>query len=308
MHINYIRTALRQACVPSLLEKFKEKKANVVAALRECMDAIYPSTSLEAMQECIVESLGNKNPSVKSETAFFLARAFARTQPTAINKKLLKLLVTTLIKTLNEPDPTVRDASAEALGTLLKLMGEKSVGPFLVEVDALKMAKIKECQEKAEIKVKVVGAKKERPATAPASKTSVAAASSAGNAASGASSRSGSTEPKPSSRPATAGNKRPVAKRAAGGGAPLAKSSSSAKVLTTEREMSLEEVQAKAEELLPADVLAGLIDSNWKNRLAACENILQMVGDFDTKQSGVSQVLVRTISARKPGLKVVLQF
>uniref|UniRef100_A0A0A1WXY4 Cytoskeleton-associated protein 5 n=1 Tax=Zeugodacus cucurbitae TaxID=28588 RepID=A0A0A1WXY4_ZEUCU len=296
------------ACIPSLLEKFKEKKANVVAALRESTDAIYPSTNLEAMQECIVESLGNKNPSVKSETAFFLARAFARTQPTAINKKLLKLLVTTLIKTLNEPDPTVRDASADALGTLLKLMGEKSVGPFLVEVDALKMAKIKECQEKAEIKVKVVGVKKERPATAPATKA-VAAASSAGNAASGASSRSGSTEPKAVSRPATAGNKKPVAKRAAGGGggagggAPLAKSASSAKVLATEREMSLEEVQAKAEELLPPDILAGLIDSNWKNRLAACENLLQVIGDFDAKQSGVSQVLVRMISARKPGLK-----
>ncbi|XP_054741345.1 protein mini spindles isoform X1 [Anastrepha obliqua] len=289
------------ACVPSLLEKFKEKKANVVAALRESMDAIYPSTSLEAMQESIVESLGNKNPNVKSETAFFLARAFARTQPTAINKKLLKLLVTTLIKTLNEPDPTVRDASAEALGTLLKLMGDKSVGPFLIEVDALKMAKIKECQEKAEIKVKVIGPKKERPATAPASKTSVAG--SAGNVGSGASSRSGSTEPKPVSRPATAGGKKSVKRAVGGGAAPLSKSASSAKMLATEREMSLEEVQAKAEELLPADVLSGLIDSNWKNRLAACENLLQTIGDFDAKQPGLSQVLVRTISARKPGLK-----
>ncbi|XP_017478345.1 PREDICTED: cytoskeleton-associated protein 5 isoform X2 [Rhagoletis zephyria] len=293
------------ACVPSLLEKFKEKKANVVAALRESMDAIYPSTNLEAMQECIVESLGNKNPNVKSETAFFLARAFARTQPTALNKKLLKLYVTTLIKTLNEPDPTVRDASAEALGTLLKLMGEKSVGPFLIEVDALKMAKIKECQEKAEIKIKVVGVKKERPATAPASKTSVAAASSAGNVGSGASSRSGSTEPKSVSRPATAGGKKSGVKRVAGGGsaAPLSKSASSAKVLATERELPLEEVQAKAEELLPPDVLSGLIDTNWKNRLAACENLLQTIGDFDAKQTGLSQTLVRTVSARKPGLK-----
>ncbi|XP_067640391.1 protein mini spindles isoform X2 [Eurosta solidaginis] len=290
------------AVIPSLLEKFKEKKANVVAALRESMDAIYPATNLEAMQECIVESLGNKNPSVKSETAFFLARAFARTQPTVLNKKLLKLLVTTLIKTLNEPDPTVRDASAEALGTLLKLMGDKAVGPFLIEVDALKMAKIKECQEKAEIKVKVVGVKKERPATAPTSKRSAAAAS---NVGSGASSRSASTELKPISRPATAGNKKTVVKRAAasGGTAPLSKSASSAKVLATERELSLEEVQAKAEELLPPDVLAGLIDSNWKNRLAACETLLQTVGEFDAKQTGLSQILVRTISARKPGLK-----
>lgn len=292
-----------QACIPSLLEKFKEKKSNVVAALRDAMDAIYPSTSLEAMQEHIVESLGNKNPSVKSETASFLSRAFARTQPTAINKKLLKLLVSTLIKTLNESDPTVRDCSADAIGTLLKLMGEKHVGPFLVDVDALKMAKIKECQDKAEIKVKIAGAKKERPATAPAASSK--------SASSAAQSRGGSSEPKAVSRPATAGVKKVAAKKpggasgggSGGGGAPISKSASTSKVLTTEREMAPEEVQGKADELLPPNVLAGLVDSNWKNRLAAVESLLQQISDFDTKMPGISQVLIRTVSGRKPGLK-----
>uniref|UniRef100_A0A1I8P7A2 TOG domain-containing protein n=1 Tax=Stomoxys calcitrans TaxID=35570 RepID=A0A1I8P7A2_STOCA len=292
------------ACIPSLLEKFKEKKSNVVLALREAMDAIYPSTNLEAMQEHIVESLGNKNPSVKSETASFLARAFSRTQPAAINKKLLKVLVATLIKTLNESDPTVRDCSAEAIGTLLKLMGEKQVGPFLVDVDALKMAKIKECQDKAEIKIKVAGAKKERPSTAPTSAPS-------SRAASATAPKGGSNEPKPVSRPATAGAKKVVAKKTGaiagggggGGGAPLSKSASTAKVLATEREMAPEEVQGKAEELLPPNILSGLVDSNWKNRLAAVESLLQQIGDFDPKTPGLSQVLVRTISGRKPGLK-----
>ncbi|XP_075144910.1 msps cytoskeleton-associated protein 5 isoform X3 [Haematobia irritans] len=292
------------ACVPALLEKFKEKKSNVVTALREAMDAIYPSTNLEAMQEHIVESLGNKNPSVKSETAAFLSRAFSRTQPAAINKKLLKLLVSTLIKTLNESDPTVRDCSAEAIGTLLKLMGEKLVGPFLVDVDALKMAKIKECQEKAEIKVKVAGAKKERPATAPSS----APPSKSSSSSSAAAPKAGSNEPKPVSRPATAGAKKVVVKKAGGnsavgGGAPLSKSASTAKVLATEREMTPEEIQAKAEELLPPNILSGLVDSNWKNRLAAVESLLQQIGDFDPKTPGLSQILIRTISGRKPGLK-----
>lgn len=270
------------------------------------MDAIYPSTTLEAMQEHIVESLGNKNPSVKSETASFLARAFSRTQPAAINKKLLKLLVSTLIKTLNESDPTVRDCSAEAIGTLLKLMGEKQVGPFLVDVDALKMAKIKECQEKAEIKVKVPGAKKERPATAPSS----APPSKSSSTSSAAATKAGSSEPKPVSRPATAGVKKAAPKKAGGssaggggGGAPLSKSASTAKVLATEREMAPEEIQGKAEELLPPNTLSGLVDSNWKNRLAAVESLLQQIGDFDTKTPGLSQVLIRTISGRKPGLK-----
>ncbi|XP_055907668.1 protein mini spindles isoform X2 [Eupeodes corollae] len=285
------------ACVPAILEKFKEKKANVVAALREAIDAIYPSTSMEAIQESIVESLSNKNPSVKSETASFLARAFARTQPASLNKKLLKLLVTSLLKTLNEPDPVVRDCSADAIGTLLKLMGEKAVSCFLTDVDALKMAKIKECQEKAVITIKVAGVKKERPATAPAK---------------AAPTRGGSSEPKPVVRPATAGGKKPVARKAAtggggggggGGGTALSKSTSSAKMLPTEREMSPEEVAGKAEELLDADILTGLQDSVWKTRLSAVEKLFDQIKDFDPKTPGISQIIVRTISGRKPGLK-----
>lgn len=34
------------ACVPALLEKFKEKKQNVVTAVREAVDAVYLTVSL----------------------------------------------------------------------------------------------------------------------------------------------------------------------------------------------------------------------------------------------------------------------
>lgn len=51
----------------------------------------------------------------------------------------------------------------------MKLVGEKAVAPFLVELekDNLKMTKIRECCEKAVITVKVPTVKKERPTTAP---------------------------------------------------------------------------------------------------------------------------------------------
>lgn len=57
----------------------------------------------------------------------------------------------------------------------MKLVGEKAIGPFLIELekDNLKMTKIKECCEKAVIIVKVPGAKKERPTTAPAKTNSI---------------------------------------------------------------------------------------------------------------------------------------
>lgn len=39
-------------------------------------------------------------------------------------------------------DPNVRDASYEALGTAMKVVGEKGISPFLADVDNIKMAKV----------------------------------------------------------------------------------------------------------------------------------------------------------------------
>lgn len=90
--------AYANSCISVLLEKFKEKKANVVQTLRECIDAVYLATSLEPIAEDLTGALENKNPSIRSETALFLARCFAKTNPATVNKKLLKTLVTSLLK------------------------------------------------------------------------------------------------------------------------------------------------------------------------------------------------------------------
>lgn len=279
------------ACVPAIFEKFKEKKVNVVTALRDAIDAIYPSTNLEAIQEDVIEALNNKNPSVKAETISFLTRAFCKTLPTVLNKKLLKTYITALLKTLNEPDPTVRDVSAEAIGTAMKLVGEKTISPLLTDVDPIKMTKIKECCDKAVITVKIPAAKKERPITAPPKIV----------AAPGAKKKAGSTEPKPVVRPNTAVKKPGTAgkKPASTGG--LAKSSSTQKILPTERDMSQDEVDEKALELLTAETINGLGDANWKTRLSSAETFSNALNDFDST-AGHCQVLIRTI-AKKPGLK-----
>lgn len=91
-------------------------------------------------------------------------------------------------------DPTVRDNSAEALGTLMKLVGEKAITPFLTDVDNLKMAKIKECCEKAVITAKIGAPKKERPLTAPPKVV-----------VSGGAPKAGSAAPKPVKRPNSSG-------------------------------------------------------------------------------------------------------
>lgn len=204
----------------------------------------------------------------------------------------MKAYVTALIKTLNESDPTVRDASADALGTAMKLVGEKTIAPYLTEVDALKMEKVKEYFEKAVITVKVPGVKKEaRPQSAPAKP---------------APQKGGSTEAKPVSRPASA--VAPIAKKPAmkrpGGAQPVSgvqKSASATKVLPTERDMTPEEIDEEAPNVLPAEVCSGLIDAQWKVRLSAVETFLRTIPTVETKP-GNSQILLRTL-AKKPGFK-----
>ncbi|GLV37157.1 mini spindles [Carabus blaptoides fortunei] len=272
------------ACVPALLEKFKEKKQNVVIALREALDAIFISTTVEAIVEDVLEALNNKNPAVKAETAAFLSRAFARCQPTALNKKMLKAYTGALLKTLNEPDPTVRDNSAEALGTLMKLVGEKAIAPFVVEMDNIKKTKIKECYDKAVILTKVEAPKRERPATAPA-KTETASA------------KAGSTAPKPVKKPASAA---PVAKRKSVPTVAASKGKAKASK-PVEQAMSPEEIDDKASDLFDSETLNSLADSNWKGRLAAVEKYQETVKQLPAGSIS-AQVLVGILS-KKPGLK-----
>ncbi|XP_058054357.1 protein mini spindles [Anopheles bellator] len=307
------------ACVPAILEKFKEKKSNVVTALRDAIDVIYPSTTLESILEDVLEALGNKNPNVKMETASFLARSFTKTLPTALSKKIIKPLVAALLKTLNESDPSVRDASADAIGTAMKLVGEKSIAPYLTEVDALKMAKIKECCERAVITIKIPAARKERPATAPPKATSVMSGGATVKKAPSETrigSGGGTTMPRPSTATVGGGGtikkvvsggvkKSPTGSSLGGGRGSGSKGGAQTQMpANTEKDLSQEEIDERAAELLPADAVAGLIDANWKTRLGAVESFASAIQLLEVKpvQSGLSQVLLRSL-AKKPGLK-----
>ncbi|CAG7828433.1 unnamed protein product [Allacma fusca] len=148
--------------IGTILEKFKEKKASVVTAMREAIDASFAATSLEHIQEDLVTSLQGKNPAVKIETAAFLARAFAKVpNKTMVDKKFMKPFHTALLVNVNESDPAVRDAASEALGVALKAAGEKNMSTLFQDLDPLKLQKIKDFAKTA-----VITAPKPAPAPA----------------------------------------------------------------------------------------------------------------------------------------------
>ncbi|CAN7938636.1 unnamed protein product, partial [Ixodes hexagonus] len=301
-----LATGLRQrfhpyanACVSTCLEKFKEKKQAVAVALREALDAAFQQTTLEAILEDVTAALDGKNPQVKAEAAAFLARVFAHSSPATLNKKLLKALCTPLLKTLNDSDPTVREPSALALGTAMKVVGERAIAPFLGDLDSFKMEKVKECCEKAEIVAPPArkGARKAAPASSAKSEP----------------------DPKPepkapqrkvvssTSKPRTAA---PAAKVASAKSAPKAKASGatkpaagnvvSSKPAFTESALAEEEVQARAAAIFPEETLAALGSANWKDRLAAVEKMAEVVGAMEGDLP--VQVIVKMLG-RKPGFR-----
>ncbi|XP_026166581.1 cytoskeleton-associated protein 5 isoform X2 [Mastacembelus armatus] len=279
--------------VPAILEKFKEKKPQVVQALQEAIDAIFLTTTLQSLSEDILAVMDNKNPSIKQQASLFLARSFGHCTQATLPKGILKPLCAALIKQVNDSAPEVRDAAFEALGTAMKVVGEKAVNPFLADLDKLKLDKIKECADKVELPGgrKTGGggggglgdkkpAAKAPPPVEALTKSPVQ-------------SKKTSAASKPSAGPPKKG--KPTS--AAGG---KSKKTPDSKEIT-ENELSAEVCEELAAGVLPASCLQQLDSANWKERLACMEEFQRAVETMD-KVVMPCQALVRML-AKKPGWK-----
>jgi len=71
------------------------------------MNVCVLQSTLEAISEACIAGLDHKTPSVKAETAAFLARCFAKCTPVTLPKKLLKLFVTALLKVIHSISFTI---------------------------------------------------------------------------------------------------------------------------------------------------------------------------------------------------------
>jgi protein STU2 len=145
----------------------------------------------------IQEGMRHKNPQVKTESLKFLVRCL-RTTPFAPTKGEITSIGESCTKLLGENFEPVRQAAQEALGTLMKIVGERAMIQFLDGVDDIRKAKIKEFFEKAEIKARA----RPEPKAAPA-KTRPAAVSGGNTGPRPSSMRPGAAKPAPLKRPSS---------------------------------------------------------------------------------------------------------
>ena len=143
----------RSTVMSPMLEKFKEKKQSVADALGQALDSVFGATNLTDCLEEILEFLKHKNPQVKSETLKFLIRCLKTTRE-APSKPETKSIADAATKLLTESTEATRLGGAEVLGTLMKIMGERAMTPFLDGLDEIRKVKVKEYFETAEVKAK----------------------------------------------------------------------------------------------------------------------------------------------------------
>src|SRR5690606_27931801 len=99
-------------------------------ALKAALDAVFASSTLSDCMEDIQTNLSHKNPNVKLETLRFLTRCLSTT-PDVPSKPELKAIADAATKLLSDTSEPCRTSAAECMGTLMKIIGERAMNPFL---------------------------------------------------------------------------------------------------------------------------------------------------------------------------------
>lgn len=127
-------------------------------------------SSLSEFIEDVSSFAVHKNPQVKCETFRFLVRCLKETK-TAPSPAEVKTLSATQIKGMSDSFEPTRAAAMEGLGTLAKIVGERTLIKELESLDDIKKAKVKEFMDKAEVKCKGGASKPAAAAPPPAARS-----------------------------------------------------------------------------------------------------------------------------------------
>jgi cytoskeleton-associated protein 5 len=326
----------KDKALPALLEKCKERKESTVKVLADTLDAVFQTVSFGDIVEQTLNATKHKNPQVKTGAIQFLARCLRETKIMP-GKGDIKPVAEALVAAMADGSGDVREAGAQGLGTLMKLIGERAMNQYIDSLDDIKKAKIQEQFKEATVKVKSGGGTPALPkSTKPIAPIAGALASSGSQAharplmaaapaikkavpsarpVSAATAPSTSTAGPPArssnaARPAVSTSRsvantqpsRPAA--AANKAAPVARSGINSKAAAATEAVKYrfqpEDAEAKAAELVPAHIQEELTTTVWKDRLAAMEKFNEWL---KVECEGVDSEVVARFLSKRPGWK-----
>lgn len=275
----------RSSAVSALLEKAKEKKQNVVDAIRSALNSL--RFCIQQVNDSFLEEVSpfivHKNPSVRSETLLWLSRLM-QSMHQAPSKKDCKFIVEAVIPAMDDSTTEVREASAVCLAWIQKFLGEAGAAPFFEKLDKIKLNKIKELSEK----IHPVG--KSVPSIAVASAVKVVAPT-----------RPVPAPPVPAPQP---NRKIPAESQLTSDLAPKSrKMDIDGPSSSLSFSHSDEEVIKFCTEWFGETLCSELSDSVWKTRLTAMEQIYTKIDEASELPLGFSTELLARFFSQKPSWK-----
>ncbi|EGG16408.1 XMAP215 family protein [Cavenderia fasciculata] len=131
--------------IAGLLNLYKEKKPLITKAISTSLDSIVArSLNFSETIEEVTVSMASKVPQTKQETLNFIYRSISTTRKPQDIQKVSKQLAKIFMEALNDTVESVRDSCAKAFGALGGIIGERSMAPYLNQLDPIKMKKIKD--------------------------------------------------------------------------------------------------------------------------------------------------------------------
>ncbi|KAF6765176.1 microtubule associated protein [Ephemerocybe angulata] len=293
----------RESIVPLMLQRLKERKANVTDAIGAALDGVFATVTLADILPDLEPALKDKNPQVKEGTLKFLGRALSSaTSP--IPSAQIKPISETLATLLEDGSEGARNEAATCLGCLMKMVGERPLNAVMDAMADVRKAKVKEAYEKATVKCKAGGP----PARSapPASQPKPSAPGKKTKAATGPPPQEKVEEPPVKKLPPKLAAKKPPQAAAAKKPAPAASSSApkggkaaapaAGSLDTFKYKHTPEDAEALAAELIPANIISDLGDGNWKTRLAAIEEMATWLED--QIEAVDAEVVVRALAKK----------
>lgn len=136
-----------------VIERTKEKKPSVAAALDGVLDAIFNISGLSAVLDEAIAGMKLKTPQNKIAAANYVKRCLAATKVPPKSTEI-DAIMEVGTKLLGESQEPIRQAATEMIGTLMKITGPRELNTFLESVQEARKTKIVLYSNTVEVKCK----------------------------------------------------------------------------------------------------------------------------------------------------------
>ena len=135
--------------ISSVLLKQKEKKQQVVDAIKAVLDASLHCSNLEEIKEDVFPKINDKVQYVRAGTLKYVEKLSIVTYIDVLQRVADELLPI-LLKVVDDKEGEVREAALHCMGILRGRLGEEALSKYLKDINAQKLAKIDEAAKEVQ--------------------------------------------------------------------------------------------------------------------------------------------------------------